>query len=265
MAHFTKNKKLKRNFNIKNRNQEQYQNCKKCVTKLTKFSYKPERAHHCSICNICITKMDHHCPFISNCVGIKNYRFYFQLLFYGTISLLIVTILILRKFYLNIEESKEKNLSNSKIILKIFSWTVLSFFFIIFLGGCATLFFRHCYQIAKDITTIEDIICEEKYYDFGIIVNFKNIFGNFFYFFLPIHKYYKYEGFFYWRKVDDIEYDSNPVENINFNQFTYDRNDILDMEKIIFEDLSKKKKKKFVYIFDKHKFYDEDLIMNINN
>lgn len=29
--------------------------CKKCIKP------KPPRTHHCSVCNICVLKMDHHC------------------------------------------------------------------------------------------------------------------------------------------------------------------------------------------------------------
>uniref|UniRef100_A0A3P9P9C0 Palmitoyltransferase n=1 Tax=Poecilia reticulata TaxID=8081 RepID=A0A3P9P9C0_POERE len=44
--------------------------CPKCC------SIKPERAHHCSICKRCIRKMDHHCPWVNNCVGEKNQRYF---------------------------------------------------------------------------------------------------------------------------------------------------------------------------------------------
>ena len=44
--------------------------CPKCC------SIKPERAHHCSVCQRCIRKMDHHCPWVNNCVGEGNQKYF---------------------------------------------------------------------------------------------------------------------------------------------------------------------------------------------
>ncbi|XP_029933072.1 palmitoyltransferase ZDHHC16B isoform X2 [Myripristis murdjan] len=50
--------------------------CKKCIVP------KPPRTHHCSICDTCILKMDHHCPWLNNCVGHFNHRYFFSFCLY---------------------------------------------------------------------------------------------------------------------------------------------------------------------------------------
>ncbi|VDM27820.1 unnamed protein product [Hydatigera taeniaeformis] len=44
--------------------------CPKCLC------IKPDRAHHCSCCRRCVRKMDHHCPWVNNCVGEGNQKFF---------------------------------------------------------------------------------------------------------------------------------------------------------------------------------------------
>lgn len=34
---------------------------------------QPMRAKHCQLCQHCVQRYDHHCPWIENCVGEKNH------------------------------------------------------------------------------------------------------------------------------------------------------------------------------------------------
>jgi len=45
-----------------------YKFCKTCLI------IRPQGSSHCRICNICVERYDHHCPWVGNCIGMNNYK-----------------------------------------------------------------------------------------------------------------------------------------------------------------------------------------------
>eukprot|EP00933_Yihiella_yeosuensis_P004628 TRINITY_DN109002_c0_g1_i1.p1 TRINITY_DN109002_c0_g1~~TRINITY_DN109002_c0_g1_i1.p1 ORF type:complete len:509 (+),score=90.37 TRINITY_DN109002_c0_g1_i1:226-1752(+) len=149
--------------------------------------YKPDRCHHCRVCRKCILKMDHHCPWIYNCVGFRNYKYFFLLLLFTTIDCNFIVWTMLP----SVRDGTDPRTPFFSMFCLLFGETLAGF-----LGVFVTLFFCfHIYLTLKAMTTIE--FCEKSQrrvggfsasvYDRGIVGNIKAVLGeNPFTWFLPI-------------------------------------------------------------------------------
>ncbi|KFO61100.1 Palmitoyltransferase ZDHHC15, partial [Corvus brachyrhynchos] len=59
---------------------------------------KPDRCHHCSVCAMCVLKMDHHCPWVNNCIGFSNYKFFLLFLAYSLLYCLYIAATVFKYF-----------------------------------------------------------------------------------------------------------------------------------------------------------------------
>ncbi len=80
------------------------------------FIWRPARASHCSRCNVCIANLDHHCPWLSNCVGQRNHCYFIGFLVFACIE---CSFLAASSFY--IVAIKSANRARMSLFLGIFA------------------------------------------------------------------------------------------------------------------------------------------------
>lgn len=114
--------------------------------------FRPPRASHCSICDNCVDRFDHHCPWVGNCVGKRNYRYFYLF----TLSLSLLTIYI---FAFDIVHVVLRSVDSGFVnTLKETPGTVLEVLVCFFtLWSVVGLTGFHTYLISLNQTTNEDI------------------------------------------------------------------------------------------------------------
>ena len=41
------------------------------------YTIRTSRSRHCSVCGHCVERFDHHCPWLNNCIGVKNHNYFY--------------------------------------------------------------------------------------------------------------------------------------------------------------------------------------------
>ena len=92
--------------------------CKICSIK------RPKKCQHCHFCDNCIEEFDHHCQYISNCVGKRNKQNFFFFIFLDLVFLIQIYIFSFIQFCFSFLKNKDD-------IIKIYNYISI---IIIFLG-----------------------------------------------------------------------------------------------------------------------------------
>lgn len=125
--------------------------------------WRPPRSSHCATCNNCVRRFDHHCPWLGNDVGLRNYRSYFTFVVFASVaaSVAIATSVLTLHFttaHYRDEYPNEPYLSSIRRALGDRGTSVnivlvlLCFLSLLFTGGLTGF---HIYLMSNNVTTAE--------------------------------------------------------------------------------------------------------------
>ncbi|KAJ2543334.1 Eukaryotic peptide chain release factor GTP-binding subunit [Coemansia sp. RSA 1853] len=115
--------------------------------------YRPPRASHCRSCDNCVEHEDHHCIWLNNCIGRRNYRYFYSFLFSITsVAVYIMAfclVYLIRPINRGGPESFGASMRRHPVVVALFLYVLLNTMLV---GG---LFVYHTALISRNMTTHE--------------------------------------------------------------------------------------------------------------
>ena len=166
--------------------QMENKNCRSKPTRLRQLGYireykicdtcyivRPLRSTHCGICDNCIYRFDHHCPWIGTCVGKRNYPYFFIFLILLNLFQVYTAVVCIAHIVIKILGIKNNIISDTKkkkdsiLVGSVIMSLYLIIYVLLTMIFTTGLLFYHIRIVKNDMTTKEEL---KKF--------FKNPFGN---------------------------------------------------------------------------------------
>ncbi|XP_026704443.1 palmitoyltransferase ZDHHC15 isoform X2 [Athene cunicularia] len=139
---------------------------------------KPDRCHHCSVCAVCVLKMDHHCPWVNNCIGFSNYKFFLLFLAYALLYCMYIAATVF-KYFIKYWTGELTNGRSKFHVLFLLFVAVMFFVSLMFLFG------YHCWLVSRNRSTLEAFSApvfqngpDKNGFNLGFVKNLQQVFGE---------------------------------------------------------------------------------------